>query len=165
MLRSPVSGRVQQLQVNTLGEVVQTGQMLMVVVPDGTRLEIEAMLLNRDRGFVHEGQEARVKLEAFPFTRYGTLRGKVRAVSNDAIPADPRQAPGAREESAHNAAGPLVFPVRVALNSATIRVEGADVALTPGMSVTAEVRTGQRRLLEFLLDPLLEMRDGAFHER
>ena len=156
---------MQQLEVNTLGEVVQTGQTLMVVVPDGTMLEIEAMLLNRDRGFVREGQAARIKLEAFPFTRYGTLDGKVLTVSNDAIPAGAQQASVNSKETARNAAGPLVFPVKIVLDEATIRVEGEDVALTPGMSVTAEIKTGQRRVLEFLLDPLMEMKDGAFHER
>ncbi|WP_137934390.1 HlyD family type I secretion periplasmic adaptor subunit [Mesorhizobium comanense] len=166
LLKSPVAGRVQQLEVNTLGEVVQTGQKLMVIVPDGTKLEIEAMLLNRDKGFVHEGQEARVKLEAFPFTRYGTLDGKVLTVSNDAIPAGaPQQPSAAREETARDASGPLVFPVRITLNETSIRVEGKDVVLTPGMSVTAEVKTGNRRVLEYLLDPLMEMTDEAFHER
>ncbi|RWQ30960.1 MAG: HlyD family type I secretion periplasmic adaptor subunit [Mesorhizobium sp.] len=165
LLKSPVAGRVQQLEVNTLGEVVQTGQRLMVIVPDGTALEIEAMLLNRDKGFVHEGQDVRVKLEAFPFTKYGTLNGKVLTVSNDAIPAGAPQASAAKEETARDAAGPLVFPVRIALNETSIRVEGNDVVLTPGMSVTAEIRTGNRRVIEFLLDPLMEMTDEAFHER
>lgn len=165
LLKSPVAGRVQQLEVNTLGEVVQTGQRLMVIVPDGTALEIEAMLLNRDKGFVHEGQDVRVKLEAFPFTKYGTLDGKVLTVSNDAIPAGAPQAPGAKDETARDAAGPLVFPMRIALNETFIRVEGNDVVLTPGMSVTAEIRTGNRRVIEFLLDPLMEMTDEAFHER
>ncbi|WP_129468784.1 MULTISPECIES: HlyD family type I secretion periplasmic adaptor subunit [Mesorhizobium] len=166
LLKSPVAGGVRQLEVNTLGEVVQTGQKLMVVVPDGTKLEIEAMLLNRDKSFVHEGQEVRVKLDAFPLTRYGTLDGKVLTVSNDAIHAGaPQQLSGAKEETARDSAGPLVFPVRIALNETSIRVEGKDVVLTPGMSVTAEVKTGNRRVLEYLLDPLMEMTDEAFHER
>ncbi|MBZ9678256.1 HlyD family type I secretion periplasmic adaptor subunit [Mesorhizobium sp. ES1-1] len=166
LLKSPVAGRVQQLEVNTLGEVVQTGQKLMVVVPDGTKLEIEAMLLNRDKGFVHEGQEVRVKLEAFPFTRYGTLDGEVLTVSNDAIPVGaPQLRSAAKEETMRDSAGPLVFPARIALNETSIHVEGRDVVLTPGMSVTAEVKTGNRRVLGFLLDPLMEMTDEAFHER
>jgi hemolysin D len=151
VLRSPVAGRVQQLEVNTLGEVVQTGQQMMVVVPDGTALEIEAMLLNKDKGFVRDGQEARIKLEAFPFTRYGTLSGKVLSVSNDAIPAG---APRGESEPARETAGPLVFPVRIGLNETSIRADGEDVMLTPGMSVTAEIKTGDRRVIEFLLDPL-----------
>jgi len=74
-LYAPVSGVVQQLAVNTIGEVVTTGQQLMIVVPEGTKLEVEAMLLNRDKGFVREGQRARVKLEAFNFTKYGVIGG------------------------------------------------------------------------------------------
>ncbi|MER8545651.1 hypothetical protein [Mesorhizobium sp. M0684] len=87
-------------------------------------------------------------------------------MSNDAIPAGQvQQAPSAIQDATRDAAGPLVFPVRIALNERSIRVEGEDVILTPGMSVTAEVKTGDRRVLEFLLDPLMEMTDGAFHER
>jgi hemolysin D len=164
LLRSPVSGRVQQLEVSTTGEVVQTGQRLIIVVPDGTALEIEAMLPNRDKGFVREGQDARVKLEAFPFTKYGTLDGKVLTVSNDAIPAGKGQSDG-ETGTAQDAAGPLVFPVRISLGQTVIRANGEDVALTSGMSVTAEVKTGSRRVLEYLLDPLTEMQDEAFHER
>ena len=87
-------------------------------------------------------------------------------MSNDAIHAGaPQQLSGAKEETARDSAGPLVFPVRIALNETSIRVEGKDVVLTPGMSVTAEVKTGNRRVLEYLLDPLMEMTDEAFHER
>ena len=103
--------------------------------------------------------------KAFPFTKYGTLNGKVLTVSNDAIPAGAPQAPAAREETAGDAAGPLVFPVRITLNEISIRVERNDVVLTPGMSVTAEIKTGNRRVIEFLFDPLMEMMDEAFHER
>ncbi len=84
------------------------------------------------------------------------------SVSNDAIPAGAAQGPG---EAARETAGPLVFPVRIALERAAIEVDGEEIALTPGMSVTAEIRTGERRVIEFLLDPLMEMRDEAFHER
>ncbi|WP_432287691.1 HlyD family type I secretion periplasmic adaptor subunit [Aminobacter sp. BA135] len=164
ILMAPVAGRVQQVEVGTLGDVVQSGQQLMVVVPDGTALEIEAMLLNKDKGFVREGQDARIKLEAFPFTRYGTLNGKVATVSNDAIPIGASVSAGSGG-AAQGAAGPLVFPVRIALDQSSIRADGQDVPLTPGMSVTAEIKTGSRRVLQFLLDPLMEMKDEAFHER
>ncbi|TJV06020.1 MAG: hypothetical protein E5Y12_06555 [Mesorhizobium sp.] len=118
----------------------------MVVVPDGTKLEIEAMLLNRDKEFVREGQEVRIKLEAFPFTRYGTLNGKILTVSNDAIPAGaPQQPSGAKQETAHDAAGPLVFTMRIELDETATRVEDEDVTLTPGMSMTAEVKSAPFR--------------------
>lgn len=166
VLKAPVSGRVQQVQVHTLGQVAQTGQRLMMIVPEGTRLEIEAMLLNKDKGFVREGQEVRIKLETFPFTKYGTLSGEVLSVSNDAIPFQANgDAAAQKEETAKDAAGPLVFPIRISLNEEKIRIDGADVAITPGMSVTAEVKIGDRRVIEFLLDPLLKMTDEAFRER
>jgi len=165
VLKAPVSGRAQQLQVHTLGQVAQTGQRLMIIVPDGTRLEVEAMLLNKDKGFVREGQPVRIKLETFPFTKYGTLSGEVLGVSNDAIPFQNGNEAARQEETAKDAAGPLVFPIRISLNEETIRIDGADVAITPGMSVTAEVKTGDRRVIEFLLDPLLKMTDEAFRER
>jgi hemolysin D len=75
-------------------------------------MSIESMFLNK--GFVRQGQHVRVRLEAFPFTRYGTLDGKVLTVSNDAIPVDAQQSSG-NGETAKDTAGPLVFPVRVAL--------------------------------------------------
>jgi hemolysin D len=164
LLKSPVAGRVQQLEINTLGEVVQTGQQLMVLVPDGTALEIEALLLNKDKGFVREGQEVRVKVEAFPFTRHGTLGGEVVAVSNDAVPLGAPASAGI-SGATQGTAGPLVFPVRIVLAQVSIRSDSEDIPLTPGMSVTAEIKTGSRSILEFLLDPLVEMADEAFHER
>lgn len=160
-LKAPVAGRVQQVEISTVGEVVQTGQRLMVVVPDGTALEVEAMLLNKDKGFVREGQDARIKLEAFPFTRYGTLNGTVQSVSNDAIPAKPT----GNNEVAQGTAGPLVFPLRIALAKTSVRADGQNIQLTPGISVSAEIKTGERRVIEYLLDPLVEMKDEAFHER
>ncbi|WP_162244937.1 HlyD family efflux transporter periplasmic adaptor subunit [Aminobacter sp. DSM 101952] len=163
VLASPVAGRVQQVEVGISGDVVQTGQQLMVVVPDSTELEIEAMLLNKDKGFVREGQEARIKLEAFPFTRYGTLDGQVTTVSNDAISAGATAGTGGG--TAQGTSGPLVFPIRIKLDQSSIRADGEDVAVTPGMSITAEIKTGSRRILQFLLDPLMEIKDEAFNER
>lgn len=165
-LVAPVSGTVQQLAVHTVGDVVTTGQQLMVIVPDGTPLEVEAMLLNKDKGFVREGQGARIKVETFPFTKYGIIPAEVVAVSNDAI--SPQQQAGAQAPSAASAAadtGQLVFPVRIALARETISVEGEDVRLSPGMAVAAEVKTGDRRIIEFILSPLLRMKDESLKER
>jgi hemolysin D len=105
----------------------------------------------------------RVKLDAFPFTRYGTLQGSVLTVSNNAVPAT--ATPRGGDAGAQEAAGPLVFPVRIRLDGQEIVADGEPVKLASGMSVTAEVKTGERRVIEFLLDPLLEMKDEAFHER
>lgn len=163
-LTAPVAGRVQQLAVHTVGDVVTTGQQLMVIVPEGTQLEVEAMLLNKDKGFVQEGQTVRIKVETFPFTKYGTIDGEVLDVSNDAVSSNP-QAQGQGQSAAVQATGPLVFPVRISLARESILVDGTDVALTPGMSVAAEVKTDERRVIEFILTPLLKFRDEALHER
>ncbi len=153
-LQAPLAGTVQQLDVHTVGDVVQTGQQLMIVVPKDSRLEVEAMLPNKDKGFVRKGQTARIKVEALPFTKYGIIEGEVLDVSNDAVPQNKAQENG-----------PLVFPVRVSLARDRIRADGRVVNLTPGMSVQTEVRTGDRRVIEFLLTPLLRYRDEALKER
>ena len=84
-LRSPVDGTVEQLSVHTIGGVVTPAQTLMVVVPDESKLEVEATLPNREVGFVEVGQPAEVKVEAFNYTRYGLLHGNVRLVGRDTL--------------------------------------------------------------------------------
>ena len=88
ILTAPVDGVVQQLAVHTVGGVVTPAQQLAVVVPSGAVLEVEAMISNRDIGFVHTGQDAQIKVDTFNFTRYGVLRGKVTSLSQDAIVRD-----------------------------------------------------------------------------
>jgi hemolysin D len=149
-LSAPVSGSVQQLAVHTIGGVVTPAQDLMHIVPDGEVMEIEAWVQNKDIGFVRAGQPARIKVETFPFTRYGTLGGEVRTVSRDATP-DERLGP--------------VYAARVRMHEATVKVEDRLVNLAPGMAVTVEVKLGTRRLIEYLLTPLLRYRDESARER
>ena len=89
-IAAPLTGTVQQLAVNTVGQVVSPGQALMTIVPFDTAIEIEALIQNLDIGFVEPGQTAVVKIEPFPFTRYGTVDGTVTRVSRDAV--DEREA-------------------------------------------------------------------------
>ena len=149
-LRAPVDGTVQQLAVHTVGGVVRTAEPLMVVVPQGVALEVEASVLNRDIGFVEVGQPVEVKVEAFPYTRYGLIDGEVAHLSADAVLDDHL--------------GP-VYPMKVRLAAERIRVGDRWVALAPGMTVAAEVRTGRRRAIEFFLAPLLRYRNEALRER
>jgi hemolysin D len=130
--------------------VTAPAEPLLVVVPDGEGLEIEARMLNKDIGWVHEGQPVRVKLEAFPFTRYGVLQGTVVDVSNDAI-TDERLG--------------LVYAARVKLAQTTLRVERRDVAMSPGMAVSAEIKTGTRRLIDYFLSPIQKHVDESLGER
>ncbi|MBS7703414.1 HlyD family type I secretion periplasmic adaptor subunit [Chelatococcus asaccharovorans] len=149
-LTAPVDGVVQQLAVHTRGGVVQPAQALMVIVPRDDYIEIEAQVLNRDIGFVRDGQTAMVKLEAFPFTRYGTLPGEVVSVSRDAV-SDQRLG--------------FVFAARVRLKKETIVVDGREVKLTAGMRATVEIKTGERRVIDFLLSPVIKAVSEAGRER
>jgi hemolysin D len=173
-LRAPIAGIVQQFAVTTVGQVVTSGQALMTIVPLDAPLEIEALILNKDIGFVRVGQQAVVKVEAFPFTRYGTLDGTVTKISPDAI--DMRNAPNLSEAAAmvkpqgappaSSSSGPeLAFPATVALSRSMITVGGTNVNLTAGMTVTVEISTGSRRVVDYLLSPLRETVSQTAHER
>jgi hemolysin D len=171
-LTAPVDGTVQQLAVHTLGGVVTPAQQLMVVVPAESHLEIEAMVQNRDIGFVHPGEPAEIKIDTFNFTRYGLLHGQVLSVSQDAIARDkpPATSPdkpsaGAESASSEPQGQELVYAARVALDRTQMDVDGKRVNLTPGMAVTVEIKTGQRRVIEYLLSPLLRYRQGSLRER
>lgn len=172
ILRSPIDGTVQQLAIHTVGGVVTPAQQLMVVVPADSRLEAEAMISNRDIGFVSAGQQAEVKIDTFNFTRYGLLRGKVASVSQDAIV---REKPGARagaskaggalSDSSEPEGQELLYSARVSLDSTQMQIEDKVVNLAPGMAVTVEIKTGTRRLIEYLMSPLLRYRQESLRER
>jgi hemolysin D len=173
-LRAPISGSVQQMSVTTVGQVVAGGQSLLTVVPLDGPIEVEAMITNKDIGFVEAGQPAVVKVEAFPFTRYGTIEATVAKVSRDAV--DDRSAAGltdvasvTRPQRASPSPVPqvsnLVFPATIRLGQRAISVDGKQVALLPGMAVTVEIKTGQRRAIDFLMSPLREVAAGAARER
>lgn len=149
-LTAPVAGTVQQLAISTVGGVVTPAQPLMVIVPKENVLEVEAMLPNKDIGFVNPGQDAEVKVETFPFTKYGTIHGTITQVSSDAI----------QDEKVG-----LIYSTRVKLNKDTIRVENKTVRLTPGMAVTVEVKTGTRRVIEYFLSPLMQVTSESLRER
>lgn len=149
-LVSPIDGVVQQLAVHTLGGVVTPAQPLMIVVPQDHPVEVEAQVENKDVGFVKEGQSVEIKVETVPFTLYGTIPGRVLSVSDDAAPMEKVG---------------LVYPTRVSLERSTILVDGKPVTLSPGMAVTVEIKTGQRRVIEYLLSPLLKSVKESLRER
>ena len=172
VLRAPIDGTVQQLAVHTVGGVVTPAQSLLVVVPAETSIEIEAMVANRDIGFVHDGDQAEVKIDTFNFTKYGLLHGKVTSISRDAISRDRAQAQGGRQPKPSEAAATseptgqeLVYAAHIALEQTRMMIDGRMIDLEPGMAVTAEIKTGRRRIIEYLLSPLLRTRQEAGHER
>ncbi|TIX90754.1 HlyD family type I secretion periplasmic adaptor subunit [Rhizobium sp. P44RR-XXIV] len=171
---SPIDGMIQSSSINTVGQVVTTGVDLMRIVPDNSVLEIEAYIPNSDIGFVSVGQPAVVKVEAFPFTRYGVIHGRVTAVATDAIPepdanqleGDPTKqlqatVPTTNVQRVQN----LVFPVTIRLDTSTMNVDSNLVTLSAGMAATAEIRTGKRRILEYLFSPIVEVTSQAMQER
>lgn len=173
-IASPIDGIVTASAITTRGQVVNPGAELMRIVPNDTELEIEAFLPNRDIGFVATGQEAVIKIEAFPFTRFGVLHGRVTSVATDAVPEpDAQQMEGepARQLQSLIPFGNvqrmqnLVFPVTVRLNVDVISVDGVPQPLSPGMAATVEIKTGKRRILEYLFSPLAEVASEAMQER
>lgn len=149
-LAAPIDGTVTNLAAWTVGGVVKPGDTLMNIVPLSATPEIEAMVLNKDAGFVLAGQKVTVKFDAFPFTRYGTVDGEVIDVSRDAN----------KDEKLG-----LIYPVRVRLDAADIDVDGKKVAISPGMAVNAEIITGDRRVIDYVLSPILRYRHESGRER
>jgi hemolysin D len=150
ILRAPVDGVVQQLAVHTVGAVVKPADAILVVVPKRAELIVEAMVLNRDAGFVHEGDTVQVKLEAFPFTRYGVVPAVLETISRDAI-----------EDKEKG----LVYAARARLLQDYIVVGNGHAILSPGLAATAEIKTGERRIIEYLLSPLVRRVQEAGRER
>ncbi|SUO97182.1 HlyD family type I secretion periplasmic adaptor subunit [Suttonella ornithocola] len=149
-MKAPVNGTVQQLAVHTVGGVATAAQPLMVIVPDDYQLAVKVMVLNKDIGFLRIGQDAVIKIEAFPYTRYGYLTGKLTNISYDAI------------ENEHLG---LVYDATVQLDKETLNIEGHPVRLGAGMNVTVEIKTGKRRVIDYLLSPLQTKIDESMKQR
>jgi hemolysin D len=170
-LVAPVDGTVQQLVVHTVGGVVTPAQALLVVVPNDSQLEIEAMISNHDIGFVQVGDEAQIKVDTFNFTRYGLLHGRVLSVSQDAITRDkPANRSSNGVQSADNSSSEpsgqeLLYSARISVDRTQMQIDEKRVNLSPGMAVTAEIKTGSRRVINYLLSPLIKYRDESLHER
>ena len=177
-LTAPVDGVVQQIAIHTVGGVVTPAEALMVIVPADSHLEIEAMVSNRDIGFVHEGEAAEIKVDTFNFTRYGLLHGKVLNVSEDAIIRDKPSSNnnGSNEGDGSGSGAPsgsgdagtgqdLIYSARVSLDKTQMAVEDRMVNLAPGMAVTVEIKTGRRRVIDYLLSPLTRYKQEALRER
>lgn len=170
-LRSPVDGVIQQLAVSTVGGVVQPAQPLMIIVPCASgrgedcaaAIEVEASVMNKDIGFVHRGQRVAVKLEAFNFTDWGLIEGTVQTISRDSL--DPGREAGGRPEG--KAPASPVYAARIRLHCGVgdpIRSPLCD-RIQPGMSAQAEIKTGRRRIIDYLLSPIVQTVSEAGRER
>jgi membrane fusion protein, hemolysin D len=171
-LTAPIGGIVEGLAVHTTGAVVTPAEQLMAIVPEAGGLAVDAVVENRDRGFIRPGQTAAIKVSTFPFTRYGLLHGTVERVSTDAVVAEqPGASPTFGSVSASEAPGALttpsrlVYTARVSLDRTSMNIDGRRTPLLPGMAVTVEVKTGRRRVLDYLLAPLSQALNDSMHER
>ena len=149
-LTAPVDGTVQQVAVHTEGGVVTEAQVLMVIVPKDAEVTAEVVIDNKDIGFVNAGQHTTIKLETFPYTRYGTVDATVSSVTADAVNDEKKGA---------------IFPATLKLAQTHIDVDGKRIGLSPGMNVTAEIRTGQRRVIDYLLSPIQKTVGESLRER
>jgi hemolysin D len=150
VLKAPIDGTVEQLAMHTIGGVVTPAQELMRLVPKESTLEVEAYVLNKDIGFIEEGQEAEIKIDTFNFTKFGTIDGEIVDLSNDAI-SDEKLG--------------LVYLCRVLMKDTQMQIADKLVNLSPGMSVSVEIKTGKRRLIEYFLSPLLKYAHESIRER
>jgi hemolysin D len=170
-MTAPIEGTVQQLAIHTVGGVVKPAQVLLAVVPLDSRLEIEAMVLNRDIGFVRTGQLAEVKVDTFSFTKYGLLHGEVLSISQDAVvrdkpvDKDDDKRSGADGTSSEPKGQELNFTARVSLDRSQMQIDDRSIKLMPGMAVTVEIKTGSRSVMSYLLSPLLRYGHDSLRER
>lgn len=149
-LKAPVAGFVDQLQTHTVGGVLGAGEIVLNIVPTNNRQEIDAFILNKDIGFINNGDAVEIKLEAFPFTKYGVVDGKVTNISNDAF--------------AHDQLG-LVYKVTIIITTPLDVVEKSGIMISPGMNATVEVISEKRRIIDYFISPLLRYKDEAIRER
>ena len=166
-LRAPADGVVEQLAAHTSGGVVTPAETLMIVVPDNQALTIEARLSDADVGFVHAGQAVKVKVETFNFTRYGLIDGRVTDVSRDVVEPDQGQAGGAPAPPGGSQARPSqpTYVARIALSRSSMMIDGRSEPLAPGMAITAEIKTGERSIISYLLSPLARRTSESLRER
>ena len=150
VIRSPIDGIVKNLRYNTIGGVVRPGEAIMEIVPTGERLVVEAQLSPTDRGYVEEGQRAVVKVTAYDFVRYGGLEGTVVHVAPD---------------SSTTEDGIPYYRVVVETDKDDLGDEGAELPIKPGMQATADIHTGTKSVMLYLIKPVLKLRHEAFRER
>jgi hemolysin D len=160
-LTAPVDGTIHQLAVHTVGGVVTAAQPLLAIVPSDSELEIEAIVPNREVGFLRAGQVAEIKVDAFNFTRYGLITGQVLAISSDAVSRDS----ASRGEARAAGSSELEYVARISLNRGNMERTNEALTLSPGMTVTVEIKTGVRTVMDYLLSPLGRYRHESLRER
>jgi len=149
-IKSPIDGIVKNMRYNTIGGVVRPGEAIMEIVPTSDKLVVDAKLNPTERGFIRAGQAAVVKISTYDFARYGGLDGVVIRVAPDTSLRDD---------------GTPYFRVVVRTDKNYLGAHEGDLPITPGMQATVDIHTGQKSVLDYLMRPVLKLRDEAFRER
>ncbi|RKF17785.1 HlyD family type I secretion periplasmic adaptor subunit [Alginatibacterium sediminis] len=149
-IRSPINGYVQELSTLIQGTYIEAGQVLLKIVPEQSDMIVKANVPNNDRGFITQGQSARVKVDAFPYTRYGSLPAEVKLLSRD---------------STLNKDGALVYPIEFTLLRNRLTLNGKRQPIRYGMSVKVDVITGSRTLISYFTDPISHTLSKSLVER
>jgi hemolysin D len=181
ILNSSVSGTVQGLAIHTIGGIVSPGEDLLTIVPDNERLMVEVSIQNRDVGFVRVGQNAQVKIGAFDFTRFGGINGKITSITKDVVDQEPNMAPqndgytqgaeqnglalGDKQREDSTTQQEPAYVAHILLERNAVVTDVGIVALQPGMAVTADIKTGQRRVISYFMAPFAHQVEEAGHER
>jgi membrane fusion protein, adhesin transport system len=152
VLTAPLKGVVKTVRSHTVGGVVAPGAPLIELLPLGEQVRVEARIRPADIGFVQVGQKVQVKLSAFEYTIYGGLQGEVMSISPDAITDNERSVEGSH------------YRALIRADASTLRAAGQPLPVLPGMTGSVEIRTGQRTVLGYLLQPMLKAQE-AFRER
>lgn len=167
-LKAPQAGIVKDLATHTPGTVVSPGIVLMTLVPNNEALQAEVWLKNEDAGFVHAGQQVKVKLMAYPFQKYGMMDGKVLQVSADATDKSNSNNNQNNQSDNQNSSGSitqLAYRTLIKLDKQQLRIEQENLRLTPGMQVAAEIKLADQTVMEYLLSPVTKAFREAGRER
>ncbi len=149
-IRSPVDGIVKDLKINTVGGVVKPGDDVVEIVPSDDQLVVEARIRPADIAFIYPGQKAMVKLTAYDFAVYGGLPGEVADISADTIT---------------NEKGESFYRVKVRTEVTSLKHNGQELPIIPGMVATVDILTGERTIMEYMLKPFIKTIDSAMRER
>jgi hemolysin D len=161
---APVSGYIHLLPVKTIGGVVTTAQPVVGIVPEGTPLEVNAIVMNKDIGYVKEGQNCVIKVDTFDFQKYGTIEGKIEGVNPYSMEDRDNKDNKEKNKDMENESGG--YPIRVKMLAEMLKTKNGDIyQVKPGMSVTAEVNVGKRRVIEFFLFPIIRYLDEGLKVR
>ena len=152
-IAAPVDATVLEVADRSIGSVLKEAETLVTLVPDGAQLYVEANVPSRDISYLKVGDSVRVKLESYPFQRFGTINGVLTVISPDSMPLK-----DADDQSK------LVYRVEVKLNENAASLAARNIRLKPGLVASAEIKTGTRSIASYVLNPILRIKDESMRE-